>query len=101
LDELELKAKQSLHKTASIQVADPNSINRRALFDSYIANFPEEKIKRLDICFAAGQHYRELRRWLKNQVKDGSMPDLAFRRILTSRKRPLEFNKKTRPPNWQ
>lgn len=76
-------------------------LSRSELVNSYLSNFPDEKIKILDICWAAGQHYREWKRWIKNQWRDGSTADLAFRKILTSGKRPLEFNKKPRPPKWQ
>jgi len=73
----------------------------KALRDSYFANFPDEKIKLRDLCWAAGQHYREWKRWLAGKLKDGSTPDLAFRRILLSGKRPSEFNKKPRPHGWE
>lgn len=73
----------------------------KALRDSYLANFPDEKIRIRDLCWAAGQHYREWKRWLAGELKDGSTPDLAFRRILVSGKRPLEFNKKQRPDGWE
>ncbi|HEY6253855.1 MAG TPA: hypothetical protein VI685_28195 [Candidatus Angelobacter sp.] len=76
-------------------------ISPRELMNSYLSKFPDEKIKILDICWAAGQHYREWKRWIKNQCKDDSTADVAFRRILSSGKRPLEFNKKHRPPKWQ
>ena len=75
--------------------------SRRKLADLYFAQFPDENIRILDVCWAVGQHYREWKRWLKNEVKDGSTPDLAFRRLLTSGKKPLEFNKKPRPAKWQ
>jgi hypothetical protein len=71
------------------------------LRDRYLANFPEERIIIRDVCWAAGQHYREWKRWLAGEFKDGSTPDLAFRRLLTSGKRPLEFNKKPRPNGWE
>ena len=75
--------------------------DRKTLREHYLASFPDDKVKILDICWAAGQHYREWKRWLKKEVKDGSTPDLAFRRILTSGKRPEEFKKKPRPSGWQ
>src|SRR5579863_8030006 len=74
---------------------------RQAIYESYLADFPDEKVKILDICWAVGQHYREWKRWIKNEWKEGSKADLAFRKILTSGKLPLEFNKKPRPPKWQ
>jgi hypothetical protein len=73
----------------------------KALRDAYLAMFADEKIKIRDLCWAAGQHYREWKRWLAGELKAGSTADLAFRRILTSGKRPLEFNKKPRPKGWE
>jgi hypothetical protein len=72
-----------------------------ALRDSYFASFPDEKIAILDVCWAADQHYREWKRWMAGEVKDGSKADRAFRRILTSRKRPQDFKATPRPPKWQ
>jgi hypothetical protein len=91
-------------KVGSIEVVRTVStirLNPRALRDSYLAHFPDEKIKIRDLCWAAGQHYREWKRWLAGQLKDGSTPDLAFRRILTSGKRPVELNKRPRPKGWE
>jgi hypothetical protein len=76
-------------------------IDPTALRDSYLANFPDEKIKLRDLCWAAGQHYREWKRWLAGELKDGSTPDLAFRRVLTSGKRTHELSKKPRPKGWE
>jgi hypothetical protein len=75
--------------------------SHKALRDAYFAMFPDEKIKILDLCWAVGQHYREWKRWVNGEAKDGGTADLAFRRILTSGKRPSEFNRKPRPNNWQ
>lgn len=86
--------KSKNHTTAAVN-------EQKALRDQYLANFPDEKIKLRDLCWAAGQHYREWRRWLSGQIKTGSTADLAFRRILSSGKRPLEFNKKPRPDGWE
>jgi hypothetical protein len=83
------------------EIASPACLDPKALRDSYLANFPDEKIKIRDLCWAAGQHYREWKRWLAGELKDGSTPDLAFRRILLRGKRPLEFNKKPRPDGWE
>jgi hypothetical protein len=81
----------------------PASSDRKALRDSYLANFPDERIKIVDMCWAAGQHKREWKRWLKGdvKVKDGGTADLAFRRFLASGKRPEEYNTKPRPPGWE
>lgn len=73
----------------------------KVLVESYLANFPDEKIKIRDLCWGARQHYREWKRWLAGQLKDGSTPDLAFRRLLSSNKKPLEFSKKPRPKGWE
>jgi hypothetical protein len=73
---------------------------RGALRDSYLASFPE-KIKILDICWAAQQRYREWKRWIASELKDGSTADRAFRSILTSGKRPEAHRKIPRPPKWQ
>jgi hypothetical protein len=86
-------------QAAEVQANDASDIT--ALRDAYLRNFPDEKIKIRDICWAAGQHYREWKRWLAGELKSGSTPDLAFRRILTSGKRPQEFNKKPRPNGWE
>ncbi len=83
------------------QVATNMRIDPKTLRDSYLAKFPDEKIIIRDLCWAAGQHYREWKRWLAGELKDGSTPDLAFRRILLSGKRPSEFNKKPRPDGWE
>lgn len=82
-----------------VEAQEPKQVSRKELRDSYFAAFPEVKI--LDVCWAADQRYREWKRWSKNEVKDSSMPDLAFRRVLTSGKRPRELKKKSRPPGWQ
>lgn len=86
-------AKQRAKKAAS------PAQGRVSLRDSYLASFPEVKI--LDICWAAEQRYREWKRWLKHELKDGSTPDRAFREVLTSGKRPTELRDKPRPSGWQ
>jgi hypothetical protein len=72
---------------------------RNTLRESYLRRFPEAKI--LDICWAAGQHYSEWKRWLHDKVKDGSAPDRAFRALLSSGKAPSEYRKQTRPDGWK
>lgn len=84
-----------------VQFPSERKIDPRLLRDSYLANFPDEKIKIRDLCWAAGQHYREWKRWLAGELKDGSTPDLAFRRVLMSGKRPKELSKKPRPNGWE
>ncbi len=83
------------------QAAPSPQAGRKQLRDSYFASFPDEKIKIRDVCWAAQQHVREWRRWLAGELKDGSTPDLAFRRVLTSGKRPAELQKNPRKPGWE
>jgi hypothetical protein len=85
----------------STEVDQGGRLDPKALRDSYLAKFPDERIKIRDLCWAAGQHYREWKRWLAGEMKIGSTADLAFRRILGSGQRPLEFNKKPRPHGWE
>ena len=73
--------------------------DREALRDLYLAAFPDAKIR--DICWAAQQHYREWRRWLKGEIREGLKPDRAFRRILNSGKSPEDLVRKPRPPKWE
>ena len=75
---------------------------RKALSDSYLANFPEGIVV-LDMCWAAGQHYSEWKRWLRGPkvLKDGLTPDKAFKELLTSGKRPREYRKAPRPKGWK
>ena len=97
LEPNEQKAEQSAGEQA-------NDLPTRAqLRETYFAGFPGEKIKVLDVCWAAEQHYREWKRWLQNSstIKNGSTADLAFRKILTSGKRPIEYRPIARPNNWQ
>ena len=88
-------------ETAELAAQPPKQIGRQELRDSYFASFPDEKIKIRDVCWAAQQHVREWRRWLAGELKDGSTPDLAFRRVLTSGKRPAELQKRPRKPGWE
>ena len=95
---------EETQRKADIEAAQPITnarLDPKALCDSYFANFPDEKIKIRDLCWATGQHYREWKRWLAGELKDGSTPDLAFHRILSSGKRPLEFNKRPLPKGWE
>jgi hypothetical protein len=73
----------------------------KALRDSYFAAFQGEHIVILDLCWASGQHYREWKRWIAGDLKGGSKPDIAFRRILSSGKRPQDYRAKPRPPKWK
>jgi hypothetical protein len=80
----------------------PQLKTRKQLRDEYFAHFPDERIVIRDLCWAAGQHYREWIRWLGNdpKTKDGYAADLAFRGLLTSMKRPQEYKAKPRPAGW-
>jgi hypothetical protein len=84
------------------QNTQPGLEDRTVLRDRYLGSFPE-KIKILDICWAANEHYREWKRWLQKDspTKNGSKSDLAFRQILNSGKRPIEYRPIERPPGWQ
>jgi hypothetical protein len=80
---------------------ESHKAERAALRDAYLAQLSGPKIKVLDICWAVSQHYTEWKRWLRSAVKDGSTPDLAFRAILTSAKRPEKYRKRSRPDGWK
>jgi hypothetical protein len=71
---------------------------REILRDSYRATFPDVKIQ--DICWAAEQTYREWKRWISGEAKDGSKPDRTFRHVLTSGKKPEEVRRKPRPTKY-
>jgi len=93
--ETHLKRKAARAKIAKVERGD-----RKGLRDSYLARFPN-RIQILDICWAAGQHYSEWKRWLRNAVKDGSAPDRAFRELLATAKLPQEYRKQPRPNGWK
>ena len=86
-------------EAAAADLAKPGTGDRKQLRDTYRAKIPGVKL--LDICWAAQQHYREWKRWIAGELKDGSKPDLAFRQVLTSQKRPQELYKKPRPKKWE
>jgi hypothetical protein len=71
---------------------------RVVLRDSYRALFPDVKIQ--DICWAAEQTYREWRRWINGEAKDGLKPDRAFRHVLTSNRKPEEIRRQPRPTKY-
>ena len=72
----------------------------KELKTAYLAAFPE-KIKILDICWAAAQRYSEWKRWLRGALKEGSLPDRSFRAILSSGKKPIEYRSAPRPHGWK
>jgi hypothetical protein len=80
---------------------DEPCLSPAALRDAYLASFPGEKIKILDICWASRQRYREWTRWTGGKLKNGSKPDVVFRAILKSGKRPEEYRPETRPKGWK
>ena len=96
-----LEADTIKNKAVTAAPPKPASSERTALRDSYLASFTGVKIKIIDICWAAGQHKREWKRWLKGELKDGGTADLAFHRLLTSGKRPKEFRRQLRTPGWE
>jgi hypothetical protein len=98
-DHLAQRPETTTNEAAIAVPPSPDGTDRIALRKGYFAKFPEVKI--LDICWAAGQHYREWKRWLKNELANGTVPDLAFRRVLSSDKRPEELKNKPRPSGWQ
>lgn len=71
------------------------------LWEAYKAQFHPERIIIRDLCWAAGQHATEWKRWLGGKMKAGSAPDRAFRKILTSGKRPIEYRPAIRPSGWE
>jgi len=81
--------------------AIPAAPTPKELAGAYFANFPDERILIRDLCWAAGQHYREWKRWLAGQAKSGATADLAFRRALGTMKRPGEIKSKPRPAGWE
>jgi hypothetical protein len=82
----------------SKSLADPKLTERETLRDSYRAAFPDVKIA--DIYWAAEQTYREWKRWIKGEAKNGSKPDRAFRHVLTSGKKPEEIRRQPRPTKY-
>lgn len=75
-------------------------IERSRLRDLYLAP-PAEKIKILDVCWAAKQRYREWTRWIGGELKDGTTADRAFRAVLGSGQRPEVYRLEPRPKNWK
>jgi hypothetical protein len=94
----QVSAAQAPSESLAPQIERPQ-IERAALRDTYMSVFPDVGI--MDICWAAKQHYREWARWLKDEVKDGSRPDRAFRHVLTSGKTASEIRKEIRPKGWK
>jgi len=76
-------------------------LSRTELANAYLAAHPG--VIKLDVCWAAGQHYSEWKRWLRGAgtLKDGSTPDQAFRALLESGKSPSEYKARPRPKGWK
>jgi hypothetical protein len=76
-------------------------LSRTELANAYLAVHPG--VIKLDVCWAAGQHYSEWKRWLRgaDTLKDGSTPDQAFRALLESGKSPSEYKTRPRPRGWK
>jgi hypothetical protein len=83
----------------SVTTGKPSLTDPRILVEAYLRDFPEAM--KMDICWAAKQHYRELKRWLAGRLKPGSKPDRAFRLLLTSGKSPNVCRPEPRPKGWQ
>lgn len=95
--------KEAIIESASSDVIEPTKSipapSRTDLANSYLAAHPG--VQKLDMCYAAGQHYSEWKRWLRGVFKDGSTPDRAFRALLESGKWPREYNSRPRPNGWK
>jgi hypothetical protein len=77
--------------------ASSKPANRKQLRDAYFAHFPDERIVIRDLCWAAQQHYREWKRWLDEELKDGTTPDLAFRRCAHQQKKAQRVQSEATP----
>ncbi|MGA3318334.1 MAG: hypothetical protein ABSC64_18085 [Candidatus Korobacteraceae bacterium] len=82
-------------------VSTADNKDRKSLYDSYLGSFPKKSFRILDICWAACQHYSELKRWRRGVAKDGSAPDRAFRAMLVSKMSPSDYRKRPRPRGWK
>ncbi len=82
-------------------ISTPDNKDRKSLYDSYLASFPAESFFILDVCWAAGQRYSELKRWRRGVAKDGSAPDHCFRALFLSKKSPADYRKEPRPRGWK
>ena len=83
-----------------LSIKPKQDISPTKLRDEYLASFGE-KVIILDICWAAKQRYREWTRWIGGHLKSGSKPDMAFRAVLTSGRRPEEYRTEPRPKSWK
>jgi hypothetical protein len=91
--------KEADDQRVSNTISGEGSDSQTKLFLAYKTKYPEAR--KLDVCWAAKQHYRDWKRWVKGEFKSGSTPDLAFRKVLNSGKSPREIRKEPRPKGWQ
>jgi hypothetical protein len=89
-------ARIDISRTEQVQLETPSP---QDLFREYHAAFPT--VKKLDICWAAKQTYREWKRWTAGTYISGNTPDRAFRNVLTSGKDARELRADPRPKGWQ
>lgn len=98
--QLQHQRQNNVERTSTLNNSSSSKAPARAeLRDSYMKAFPDAV--KLDICWAAGQHYSEWKRWLRGTLKDESLPDRSFRALLTSGKSPSEYKKQPRPHGWK
>ena len=95
----EHQAQKEAQEQSDLVVVSKKDDSPAVLFLAYKTEHPE--VMRLDICWAAKQHYRDWKRWIKGEFKSGSTPDLAFRKVLRNSKPALELRKEARPKGWQ
>ncbi|MGA2897307.1 MAG: hypothetical protein ABSE27_06895 [Acidobacteriaceae bacterium] len=95
----EHQAQKEVQEQSDLVVVSEKDDSPAKLFLAYKIEHPE--VVRLDICWAAKQHYRDWKRWIKGEFKAGSTPDLAFRKVLKSGKLPSELRKEPRKTGWQ
>jgi hypothetical protein len=69
LDEQIAEAQRAMHDSSPVIPAVPSP---RELAETYFAKFPDERIIIRDLCWAAGQHYREWKRWVAGKAKAGA-----------------------------
>lgn len=95
----ELERSISEHADGVKQTASVSrSRARKQLWHVYSTQFPD--VKKLDVCWAAKQYYREWKRWVNGESPDGHTPDRSFRSILTSGLHASVFRPQLRPRGW-
>lgn len=91
---IQSKRRKAVDDALAIKTSTPKQLRER-----YFALFPGTVV--LDICWAASQHYSEWKRWLREALKPDSVPDRAFRAILTSGKKPSDYRNMPRTRGWK